>query len=308
MNSFMMSSIGSSVSAYWCTDHMSKAKMSWPVRACASAAMVTVILLPTAVRKSSWTSTLFFAAQALTSLRMASFPLGTQWSHSARLSRPAAPAVWMLTSGSVEAAAPRRKAWRRVMRVFIGVISLDGGRSARFLNVAEYSTARTGKQVASAGMADKCRRYRSSGGHAARPGIVSRQTGLSADPHDPGDQDSIDRRARGGGDLHARLRSRRAERQQGRDRGAASPVTGPSQPTAAGARAAGEAGRAAADAGGAHPDHRAAAPHAGAQPGRSAGGAGRAGPACHGGSDAAGGDKADLWIQTAAAGGEGGSV
>src|SRR3954464_10071429 len=133
--------------------------MSWPVLDCASAAMVMVILLPTAVRKSSWTSTLFFSAQALTTLRMASLPLGTQWSHNARLSRPAAPAAWMLTSGRVEAAAPRRRAWRRVRRVFIGVISLDGRHLARFLYVAEYSPTWMGKQVASPPVPDTSRMY-----------------------------------------------------------------------------------------------------------------------------------------------------
>src|SRR5689334_3871143 len=113
--------------------------------------MVMLILLPMAVRKSSWTSTLFFSAQALTTLRMASLPAGTQWSHRARLSRPAAPAVWMLTSGRAVAAAPRRRALRRVRRVFIGVISLDRRHSACFCYDTEYSTVRIGKQVASAG-------------------------------------------------------------------------------------------------------------------------------------------------------------
>src|SRR3954452_2301161 len=165
--------------------------MSWPVLACASAAMVMVIFLPMAVRKSSWTSTLFFSAQALITLRMASLPAGTQWSLRARLSRPAAPAVWMLTSGSVEAAAPRRRAWRRVRRVFIGVNSLDGRRFARFLNVAEYSPTPTRKQVVSIRTVDTSRMYQPDGPDS----LAARSTtslysddrqGLRRTPHDPG--------------------------------------------------------------------------------------------------------------------------
>ena len=61
-------------------------------------------------RKSSCTSTLFFSAQASTSFFMAASPVGTQWSQSAKLSLPAAPAVRMCTSGRAVAAAPSFKA------------------------------------------------------------------------------------------------------------------------------------------------------------------------------------------------------
>ena len=52
--------------------------MSCPRRACASAAMVMSIFSPFEDRKSMFTSTLFFCAQSLTTLRTASLPVGTQ--------------------------------------------------------------------------------------------------------------------------------------------------------------------------------------------------------------------------------------
>ena len=75
--------------------------------------MVMLILLPMEVRKSSSTSTLFFSAQASTSFFMAASPVGTQWSHSAIFSLPAAPAVRICTSGSALGGAPSFSALRR---------------------------------------------------------------------------------------------------------------------------------------------------------------------------------------------------
>jgi hypothetical protein len=73
---------------------------------------------PTPVRKSSWTSTLFFAAHSSTSFFIAALPLGTQWSHRARLNLPAAPAVRICTSGKAVAAAPNLRAVRLVTLFF----------------------------------------------------------------------------------------------------------------------------------------------------------------------------------------------
>ena len=109
------SSTGVSFSCHCCTVHWSKAKMSWPSPASASAPIVRSILLPMAVRKSRCTSTWFFAAHLATTLRMASLPAGTQWSHIAQVSLPAAPAVWICTSGSAVAAAASFNAPRRVI-------------------------------------------------------------------------------------------------------------------------------------------------------------------------------------------------
>ena len=88
--------------------------MSCPVFACASAAMVMLIFMPTPVRKSSSTSTLFFSAHSSTSFFMAASPVGTQWSQIAKLSLPAAPAVRICTSGKAAVAAPSFMALRRV--------------------------------------------------------------------------------------------------------------------------------------------------------------------------------------------------
>src|SRR5260221_13816461 len=64
--------------------------MSWPDRACASAAAVRISLLPCDVMKSICRSTFSFSAQTLA---MASMPLlapGTQWSQNPTDSLPAA--------------------------------------------------------------------------------------------------------------------------------------------------------------------------------------------------------------------------
>ncbi len=90
---------------------------SCPVRACASAAMVSRFLLPTEVMKSTVTSVLVLSDHCATSLLITSLPAGTQWSHQPTESLPAAPAVRIWTSGSAAAAAAILRAWRRVVRV-----------------------------------------------------------------------------------------------------------------------------------------------------------------------------------------------
>src|SRR6185369_7326136 len=64
--------------------------MSWPDLACASAAPVSSSLLPCEVMKSTWTSTFSLAAHSSIAVLVALLALGTQWSHMARLSLPAA--------------------------------------------------------------------------------------------------------------------------------------------------------------------------------------------------------------------------
>ena len=70
--------------------------------ACASAAIVMLILPPTLAMKSTLTATLFFSAQSSISFFMATSPVGTQWSQRPRLSLPAAPAVRMCTRGRAD--------------------------------------------------------------------------------------------------------------------------------------------------------------------------------------------------------------
>src|SRR5262249_31298511 len=62
----MTSFTGASLSAYWWDAHWSKARTSCPLRACASAAWVRMILLPADAMKSIVTSTLFLAAHSST--------------------------------------------------------------------------------------------------------------------------------------------------------------------------------------------------------------------------------------------------
>ena len=70
--------------------HSGNVIMSWPERACASAAAVSISLSPCEVTKSIWSSTFSLSAHALQSLVMASLAPGTQWSQKATLSLPAA--------------------------------------------------------------------------------------------------------------------------------------------------------------------------------------------------------------------------
>src|SRR4051794_20874679 len=86
---------------------------SCPALAWASAAAVSMSLLPLPVMKSACTSTLFFSAQALTCFCITSFPPGTQWSQKPMLTFPAAPAVRMCTNGKAVAAAASLSAPRR---------------------------------------------------------------------------------------------------------------------------------------------------------------------------------------------------
>ena len=90
--------------------------MSWPVFACASAAMVSRFFWPTEVMKSGWISTWFLAAKAATCFFMMSLPAGTQWSQKPTASLPAAWPVRICTNGSAVAAAPSLSALRRVIR------------------------------------------------------------------------------------------------------------------------------------------------------------------------------------------------
>ena len=96
------------------TSQVGKVCHSWPVFACASAAMVIRFLKPTEVMKSACTSTLFLSDQTATCLRITSLPAGTQWSQNPIETRPAAPAVRICTSGKADAAAPSLSALRRV--------------------------------------------------------------------------------------------------------------------------------------------------------------------------------------------------
>src|SRR5262245_60509997 len=64
--------------------------MSWPDLACASAAPVSRSLLPCVVMKSTWTSTFSLAAHSSIAVLVALLAVGTQWSHRASESLPAA--------------------------------------------------------------------------------------------------------------------------------------------------------------------------------------------------------------------------
>src|SRR6266567_4844807 len=64
--------------------------MSWPDLACASAAPVSSSLLPCEVMKSMLTSTFSLAAHSSIKALVALLALGTQWSHNASVSLPAA--------------------------------------------------------------------------------------------------------------------------------------------------------------------------------------------------------------------------
>src|SRR5262245_8946838 len=63
---------------YCCAFHWSKERMSCPLRACASAACVKIILLPAEAMKSIVTSTLFLAAHSSTSPLSTGLADGTQ--------------------------------------------------------------------------------------------------------------------------------------------------------------------------------------------------------------------------------------
>ena len=69
---------GTSLSPYWWAAHWSKARMSCPLRACASAACVRIILLPAEGMKSIATSTLFLAAHSSTTPCSTGLAAGTQ--------------------------------------------------------------------------------------------------------------------------------------------------------------------------------------------------------------------------------------
>src|SRR5216684_1499525 len=114
---------GVSLSPYWWAAYWSKARMSCPLRACASAACVRIILLPAEAMKSIVTSTLFLAAHSSTRPFSTGLAAGTQRSQMPIVSLPAAVAVWTCTSGRVAPTAPavtfsaRRRVirWTRVM-------------------------------------------------------------------------------------------------------------------------------------------------------------------------------------------------
>src|SRR5262245_30800391 len=74
----MTSFTGVSLLAYWWAFHWSKARMSCPLRACASAACVRIILLPVDGIKSIVISTWFLAAHSLTRPLSTGLAAGTQ--------------------------------------------------------------------------------------------------------------------------------------------------------------------------------------------------------------------------------------
>src|SRR5262245_18276043 len=74
----MTSFTGVSLLPYCWAFHWSKARMSCPLRACDSAACVTMILLPAEGMKSFDTSTLFLAAHSSTSPFSTGLAAGTQ--------------------------------------------------------------------------------------------------------------------------------------------------------------------------------------------------------------------------------------
>src|ERR1700730_9345846 len=86
----MSSSIGSRLPAYWLGCQVESARMSWPDRACASAAAVISRLLPCEGMKAIWTSTFSFAAPSLASGLVGSLAPGTQWSQNPIDTLPAA--------------------------------------------------------------------------------------------------------------------------------------------------------------------------------------------------------------------------
>ena len=112
------SSTGSRSRAWAEGSQVGKARMSWPERDCACAAMVSRFWLPTEVMKSLWTSTRFRSPHSLQSSRMMPLPAGTQWSHQPQRSVPPVPWAWTMGAARTPPAntpAPARKAARRPM-------------------------------------------------------------------------------------------------------------------------------------------------------------------------------------------------
>src|SRR5258708_32111681 len=115
----MTSSTGSRLLALSDGSQLVKYKMSWPVLACASAAIVSICLLPMLLILSIWTSTFSRAAHSSISALLVALAPGTQWSQMASDNLPAAyePRTYGVATRVVEAAVVTRKRRRVSLRV-----------------------------------------------------------------------------------------------------------------------------------------------------------------------------------------------
>src|SRR5262249_42918281 len=111
ISSVMMSSTGSSRLAWSAGCQLGKAKMSWPDRACASAAMLSRFLFPIEVMESIEMSPFSLAAHSSHWVLEALLAPGTQWSQKPIESLPAAwaPRTYGIAMTAVEAAAKKRR-------------------------------------------------------------------------------------------------------------------------------------------------------------------------------------------------------